>query len=223
MERKDNISSCIMIAANLITPVSLASVFETEDLFDTGINFDSHITMLYASGIELSKFEVKRSIEGISTRSTTLDNPGPDGLYNYLEKLSKNSPTKVLDLFDLSSFENDSGYVVLKLKKSTGLFNILSEFHEGLKEDFKVKTTFKDYNPHITLAELNSGLSKKYLSSKVLNSVLKESWVRFEDVILSIGEVGKKDFDVTNLTVNRAVDRYFRERYLRKLAKDLEE
>ena len=37
MELNKNTPSCLMLAANLITPVSLASIFETEDLKDSGI------------------------------------------------------------------------------------------------------------------------------------------------------------------------------------------
>lgn len=221
MERKDNISSCIMIAANLITPVSLASIFETEDLKDSGITFDSHITLLYADGLELSKGEVMDCIEGVSVRSEALQHPGPNAFIDYLKELSNHRVVRVLDLFDLSNFENDSGYVVLKLKKDSEWFNILAELNQGLKEEFGVKTTFKDYTPHITLAELKPGTTGKYINSKTLQAVLRESKVRLEDLTLSVSQKGDVDYDVTNLTINRAVDRYFRERYLRQLASEL--
>lgn len=221
MERKENFSSCVMIAANLITPVSLASIFETADLKGSGINFDSHITLLYADGLSLDKEEVLGCIDGISVRSEALLNPGPGAFTNYLRDLSNRRAVHVLDLFDLSNFENDSGYVVLKLKKDSEWFNILAELNQGLKEEFGVKTLFKDYTPHITLAELKPGTTEKYLKSKTLLAVLKESKVRLEDLILSYGQKGVDDFDVRNLTINRAVDRYFRDRYLRQLASEL--
>ena len=49
MENNNNVkSSCLMLAASLNTPVSLGAIFEANDLKDTGIEYDSHITVLYA-------------------------------------------------------------------------------------------------------------------------------------------------------------------------------
>ena len=49
MENNSNVkSSCLMLAASLNTPVSLGAIFEANDLKDTGIEYDSHITVLYA-------------------------------------------------------------------------------------------------------------------------------------------------------------------------------
>ena len=41
---KNEINSCLMLAMNLSTPVSLGCVFKEEDLKDTGVELDSHIT-----------------------------------------------------------------------------------------------------------------------------------------------------------------------------------
>ena len=38
------INSCLMLAMNLSTPVSLGCVFKESDLKDTGVELDSHIT-----------------------------------------------------------------------------------------------------------------------------------------------------------------------------------
>ena len=42
----DVLNSCLMLAVNLDTPVSLGCIFDEEDLKDTGIELDSHITLL---------------------------------------------------------------------------------------------------------------------------------------------------------------------------------
>ena len=48
MEEIKNMNSCVMLAANLSTPVLLNCVFDSGDLKDTGIQYDSHVTLLYA-------------------------------------------------------------------------------------------------------------------------------------------------------------------------------
>ena len=47
-----------MLACNLLTPISLGSIFLDDDLKDTGIELDSHITILYAQDKIIDKAEI---------------------------------------------------------------------------------------------------------------------------------------------------------------------
>ena len=64
MESKD-LNSCLMLAVNLDCPVSLKALFDEADLKDTGVELDSHITLLYAQGRELDRKAFLPDIEGI--------------------------------------------------------------------------------------------------------------------------------------------------------------
>ena len=55
-------TSCLMLACNLLTPISLGSIFLDDDLQDTGIELDSHITILYAPGKLINKAEILKII-----------------------------------------------------------------------------------------------------------------------------------------------------------------
>jgi hypothetical protein len=93
---------------------------------------------------------------------------------------------KVLDYFHLSSFENDSDYVVLKLNEDKkDLFNDLFLINKGLRIKYDVSVEFDNYSPHITLAELKPGMAKKYMDSEKLNMILEDTYLDFYDIILS--------------------------------------
>jgi 2'-5' RNA ligase len=218
MEKINNINSCIMLAANLISPVSLSCVFDSEDLKDTGVEFDSHVTLLYAKSTKLERNEIMDVLNNAVAIKEVLGN---SSIEKYIKELSEKEPVPVLDLFELGSFENDSGYLVLKLKQDTPEFKIFSAINEGLSDEFGVKSDFSSYNPHLTIAELNPGLTKKYLNDYSLNSILRSSQVCFEDLILSYGMTGVSDFTVYNLTCNMGGDRFFRIRELRREAAEL--
>ena len=47
------LNSCLMLAVNLDTPVSLGCVFDSADLKDTGVELESYITLLYAQSREI--------------------------------------------------------------------------------------------------------------------------------------------------------------------------
>ena len=210
--KEDNgpkITSCLMLAANLQTPVSLSSVFESGDLKDTGIEYDSHITILYAANKNLDIDDVRRSIRNIS-----------GNVFNKLldEKDEVEYSAPVLDLFELGNFENDSGYVVLKMKPECEWFNILSTLNSGLMKEFNITSDFSNYIPHLTLAELEPGITEKYLNNKSLKLILGGSMIHFEDLIISYSKEGEKEYDVHNITTHHAVDRFFRIRELRKEA-----
>lgn len=209
MENK--INSCLMLAIGLYTPVDLTGIFSSEDLKDTGIELDSHITLLYAKGITIPKEELMNDIATILG-----DDFGP------FEKSIKTDNFKdVLNFFELSSFENDSDYIILKLRKDTDIYDRLRSINKGLRSKYNVKSEYNDYTPHITLAELKPGLASKYLASKNLKLVLEDTKIDFEDFLISYGT----SEDVTDrkqhfLTQYKNVDRYFRIRDLEKSSKE---
>lgn len=203
----NELNSCFMLAVNLMTPVDLAYVFDSDDLKDTGIELDSHITILYAQGKEIPRQNIISDIKDI--------------LNNYdefIDNYCKNTVFyKALDIFDLGSFENDSDYIVLKLKKEFDLFGKLSLINKGLKVQYNVSSDFDQYNPHVSLAELKPGEAKKYIDSEKLKTVLEDTYVNFEDLIISYGKSNElKDRKQYFLTQFKCVDRYFRIIDLRK-------
>lgn len=198
---QNNITSCLMWGIGLYTPINLSGIFEQKDLKDTGVNFDSHITLLFVPDGELDKTELLTDIQEAS------------GKYwkNLVELSSKFSYSRpVMDLFDLGGFENDSDYLVLELKPGSHLYNCLSRINEYLRDKYSVPSKFKTYRPHITLAELEPGTVGKYLNKPELRAVLEDTTIDFEDFILSYGYPGKEDFKYNYLTQYKAVDRYFR-------------
>lgn len=218
MEKTNNVNSCIMLAANLMSPVSLGCMFDSEDLKDSGVVYDSHITLLFAKSLKLDKQDVMRALNSSVAIKEVLGNITVE---EYIRGIYKTPPVPVLSLFELSSFDNDSGYIVLKLKPGTLYFKVFSAINEGLSDTFGVKSDFSTYNPHISLAELVPGKTEKYLSDYTLNSVLSSSTVGFEDLTLSYGITGQSDYSVYNLTDNNCGDRFFRIRELTREGKEL--
>ena len=207
METNNELNSCLMLAVNLMTPVDLAYIFDSPDLKDTGIELDSHITILYAQGKELPRQNILQDIKDIL-----------NDYDDFLEVYCKNTVFyKALDIFDLGSFENDSDYIVLKLKKNFDLFGKLSLINKGLRIQYDVSSDFDTYTPHVSLAELEPGTAKKYLESENLKTVLENSYINFEDLILSYGKSNEpKDRKQYYLTQFKALDRYFRVQNLEK-------
>ena len=211
-----NIPSCLMLAAELSTPVSLSSIFDPGDLKDTGIEFFSHITILF-SHTYLDKDNILndiRSIQELRDREFSIE--------QYLSSQRELNPKPVFDLFDLSSFSNDSDYVVLRLKEDNGLYDILNIINSSLSKKYDIQSDFGTHKPHLSLAELQPGISGKYLESKTLHDVLRDSVVKFEDLVFSydFGESGFKQYDLTQFN---NVDRYFRIAREKRIAKELEE
>lgn len=190
MDRKE-INSCLMLMADLKLPVSLDAILEDEDLKDTGIEHESHITLFYAKDRIIKPEEVESTKEIVVGKE-------------------ENEYVPVLDLFELGQFNNDSDYLVLLLKKDTELFEKLSKTHLEKVQFLNIEENFSSYNPHMTLAELNPGSAEKYMNDEILEKVLSDSMVRFEDIVLSYGETGKTDYDKKNITTTYAVDRFFR-------------
>lgn len=209
-------NSCLMLAVNLDTPVNLGCVFDSEDLKDTGIELDSHITLLYAQGKELPRQDLLSDIKTILGEKTV----------EFMNLLENEHDYKVLDYFHLSSFENDSDYVVLKLNEDKkDLFNDLFLINKGLRIKYDVSVEFDNYSPHITLAELKPGMAKKYMDSEKLNMILEDTYLDFYDIILSYGSSNEvKDRKQYHLTSYNSLPRYFKmfneERELETLLKN---
>lgn len=200
-------TSCLMLACNLLTPISLGSIFLDDDLQDTGIELDSHITILYAPGKLINKTEILRKI---GSRNIS-----------YIQELVKEDYyPAVFDLFELSSFSNESDYVVLRLKDTTELYQKLKWLNSELSKEYQVKSEFGTYKPHLTLAELKPGKAAKYLESDLLNRVLEDSAIQPEDYVISYSFRDSKDFIQHDLTQNKTVDRIFR---IRDLQGDLDD
>lgn len=207
MESKDLMNSCLMLAVNLDCPVSLKALFDEADLKDTGVELDSHITLLYAQGRELDRKAFLPDIEGILGI----------GYENFIEELKDPKTFPVLDMFELGSFENDSDYIILKLKKDTELFTKLEKINKGLREKYGVSSDFSDYTPHVSLAELQPGKARDYLGSEELKAVMRDSVVNLEDIMVSYGLSNEpEDRKQYFLTGFHSVDRYFRMIHLKE-------
>ena len=202
------INSCLMLAMNLSTPISLGCVFEESDLKDTGVELDSHITLLYAQGKKIEYSGLLSSIKDILG----------DEDWRWLEGMIRGDEFySALDLFELGSFENDSDYIILKLRKGTPLFKTLSLINKGLSIKEDVKSEFSTYIPHMSLAELEPGKAGKYLENNILKEILLDSVVSVEDLFISYGTSSEStDREQRWLTSWKNVDRFFRIINLRK-------
>ena len=208
---KNEINSCLMLAMNLSTPVSLGCVFKEEDLKDTGVELDSHITLLYAQG---KRIEYKGLLDSIRELIGEED-------WNWLMGMIRGDEFySVLDLFELGLFENDSDYVILKLRKGTPLFRVLSLINKGLSIKEGVKSEFSSYIPHLSLAELEPGKGKEYVTNETLHEILEDSIVGVEDLFISYGAANEpEDREQRWLTSEKNISRFFR---LINLKKELE-
>lgn len=200
-------TSCLMLVCNLLTPISLGSIFLDDDLQDTGIELDSHITILYAPGKLIDKAEILKKI-------------GSRHISYIQELIREDCYSAVFDLFELSSFSNESDYVVLRLKDTTELYQKLKWLNSELSKEYQVKSEFGTYKPHLTLAELKPGKAAKYLESDLLKRVLRDSAIQPEDYVISYSFRDSKDFIQHDLTQNKTVDRIFR---IRDLQSDLDD
>ena len=213
MDNKVDINSCLMLACALYTPVSLSSIFKEEDLKDTGIELESHITLLYARGVVIPN---ENLIEDIAT----ILGSKFDGFWNFLKE-GNFVGESVLDTFNLGLFENDSDYVVLKMKQDNDFYQNLKLINTGLRNKYGVTSEFT-YTPHISLAELNPGTAKDYVENNgKLMAVLESSKFAPEDLVISYGPSNVVEDRVKrNLTKFHTVDRFFREENLKREDKD---
>ena len=207
MEDNAVINSCLMWAVGLYTPVDLRYIFDEEDLKDTGVELDSHITLLYAAGKRLPRKSIMDDIKTILG----------DDYGEFIKYCEEIKYLKVLDLFEISSFENDSDYLILKLKNDNPMFKWCSLINKSLRTKYGVKSDYDKYTPHMTLAELKPGTVSKYLESETLDLLLNDTMIDFEDVLISYGSSNEvKDRRQYYLTQYKNVDRYFRLQRLEK-------
>lgn len=196
---EDN-NSCIMMNCSLYLPVSLSSLFNNEDLKDTGLELEPHITLLYAQGKELPRMNIMSDIETILG----------DDFDKFIKFIKEENTDNVLKYFELGMFENDSDYVILKLKPGSEIYDYLRLINKGLMMKYNVKSSFSTYTPHLSLAELQPGKARGYVEDPKFELVLRDSYISFEDLVLSIGPsntpIDRKRY---NLTTFSAVDYYF--------------
>lgn len=201
MESKD-LNSCLMLAVNLDCPISLKVMFDEADLKDTGVELDSHITLLYAQGKEIDRSRLMQDLKEIL---------GEDDYWNLIEAIQDPKEIPVFDVFDLGSFENDSDYVILKLKPESVLYEPLQKINKGLRTKYDVSSDFDSYTPHVSLAELQPGTAAKYLSSPELKKFLEDTVISLEDFMISYGLSNEpEDRKQYFLTSFHSVDRFFR-------------
>lgn len=197
-------NSCLMLSLSLWTGIDLSAVFKEEDLIGTGIEKDSHITILYSEDKLIPR-------EGLLDKIQTLSE---DDAFIW-KSMKDQTHYKVNDYFEVGKFENESDYLVLKLQPENDLYNTLGILNTGLTSAYDIKNTFKNYTPHVTLAELESGKAKDYIFSPVLGLILESAEFTIDDFVLSYGdeEDNYKHFQITS---ENAVSRYFRQKELEK-------
>lgn len=198
------IDSCLMLSLSLWTGIDLTAVFKDEDLKGTGIERDSHITVFFSPDKVIPR-------EGMLEKIKTI--LGDDN--KFLDSFKTQDRLKVMDYFEIGKFENESDYLVLKLQPGNDLYNNLGILNTGLTSAYDIKSTFKNYTPHMTLAELESGKAKNYMFSPTLGLILETAEFTVDDLVLSYGddENNYKHFQVTS---ENAVSRYFRQKELER-------
>ena len=192
MEDKD---SCLMLMANLETPLSIASILEEGDVKE--IIYDSNVTIFYANDPVIDRKDLVYNLPNDKLR---------------IQKDEEENLIPVLDLFELGSFENDdSDFLVLKMKTGSEWYDMVTSLNSKLVKIYGIKESFETYNPHVTLAELIKGTAKKYLDSTVLRKVISNSMIHFEDFALN-------QYNLTNFC---GVDRFFRIRERKEIDNEL--
>lgn len=193
-------NSCLMLATSLWTGIDFDAVFGEGDKIER----DSHITIFYDPSKTIER-------EGMLDKIKILLGEDSD----FLDQLKEQEKFKVLDFFELGKFENDRDYLVLKLQKGNMLYDTLEILNSGLTSAYDIKSTFKDYTPHMTLAELDPGKAKDYMFSPTLNLILETARFSLDDFVLSWGNE-EEEYKHFNITSINAVDRYFRQKELEK-------
>lgn len=212
MEENNNISSCLLWGVGLYTPVDLGSVFKPEDYCEKGLELDSHITILYSQNKILPRNTMMDDIKTIL---------GEEKFEEFMSYCKNERFRNIFNLFELSSFSNDTDYVVLKLRKNNEFFGILNLLNKGLRVKYKVSSDFDEFTPHVTLAQVRKGEARKYVDNPNLHHILDDSRIDFEDLIYSVDSTGDKDWKQIFLTHNKNVDRFFRLEDLKKSNEEL--
>lgn len=196
-----------MLMTSMWTGIDLYAVFDEEDLKDTGIEYDSHITALYSNDLVIPRGEVLERIK--------------DCMGDYwldLENLMKaNDKLKVSDHFEISKFENDSDYAIFRMREDSDIARLLTMMNTGLTNIYGVNSDFNSYKPHMTLAELEPGTAGKYMFSSLLSQIYENAVFSVDDLVISYGQKDKPgEYKQYNLTSYNAVKRYFRQKELER-------
>lgn len=200
-------SSCIMLMTSMWTGIDFYAVFDEEDLKDTGIEYDSHITALYSGDQVIPKNEVLENIK------SSLGDYWDD----LEEMMKKNDKLKVSDHFEISKFENDSDYLIFKLRQDSDLYKMMTLINSGLSHSYGVGSDFATYTPHMTIAELEPGTAGKYIFSHLLSKIYENAVFSVDDLVISYGQEGKPgEYKQFNLTSWNSVTRYFRQKELER-------
>ena len=199
-------SSCVMLMTSLWTGIDFYAVFDEEDLKDTGIEYDSHITALYSGDLVIPKNEALENIK--------------NSMGDYWEDLEnmfkENEKLKVSDHFEISKFENDSDYLIFKVREDSDIYRLMSLMNRGLSRAYGINSEFT-YTPHMTIAELEVGKASKYVFSPLLSKIYENAVFSLDDLVISYGQKDKPgEYKKYNLTSFNAVSRYFRQKELER-------
>ena len=200
-------SSCVMLMTSLWTGIDFYAVFDEEDLKDTGIEYDSHITALYSADLVIPR---KEALENVKNSL--------GDYWDDLEKMFKNNEKlKVSDHFEISKFENDSDYLIFKVREDSEIHRLMSLMNTGLSRAYGIKSDFSTYTPHMTIAELEVGKASKYMFSSLLSKIYENAVFSLDDLVISYGQKEKPgEYKQYNLTSFNSVTRYFRQKELER-------
>jgi 2'-5' RNA ligase len=133
---------CIMIEFPVTNWNEIISSIDESDLYEEegeeyGIQKNPHLTLLYGLESNVSKEQVEDILNGVMQGSKPIE----------------------IELENINLFENEDYDVVKFNVKKTELLQKLFDSLSTLPN----QNTFKDYQPHITIAYVKKGLGKKYI------------------------------------------------------------
>ncbi len=73
---------------------------------------------------------------------------------DFIEYIKSENTERILDNFEIGSFENDSDYIVLKMKQTSELYKTLGLINKGLRTKYEVVSEYS-YTPHISSLNFN--------------------------------------------------------------------
>lgn len=148
MENHSYQFGCVMINFKFDESKKIQSTINEEDIFEIedeqyGLENNPHLTLLYGLHKEVTTEDVKKVLENFDLKNLEIKING------------------------IGSFENDN-FDVLKFDVENT--SLLQEIHDALSE-LPNSDKYPDYSPHITIAYLKKGTSKKYLDKNFKNRI----------------------------------------------------
>jgi len=142
MESKNYQWGCVMLEVDIDKWLEILDKIDDKDLYmpedeHHGKQKDPHITILYGIDTSVSDDDVKNIFQNVRKEDFKIQ------------------------VLDINLFENED-YDVLKIEVEDKLLN---KYYDELKK-LPNHSDYPDYNPHVTIAYLNSGLGKKYVEKK---------------------------------------------------------